>query len=103
MRARASRLMGNNTAAHSQPPHPRRLPMKKILSSLVLGTALLTATVASAKAPAPATNVSAKKHPNIAAAQKLLVQASNKITAAQKANEYDLGGHAAKAKELLDQ
>lgn len=42
-------------------------------------------------------------HPNLRAAQKLAAQAADKLTAAQKANEYDLGGHAAKAKELLRQ
>ena len=30
-------------------------------------------------------------------------EAFNKITAAQTANEWDLGGHAAKAKDLLEQ
>ncbi|HUK36919.1 MAG TPA: hypothetical protein VLV86_23555 [Vicinamibacterales bacterium] len=50
----------------------------------------------------PPENVSPKRHPNIAAAQRLVDQAFNKITAAQEANEFDLGGHAAKAKELLD-
>ena len=51
----------------------------------------------------PAENISAKKHPNLAAAQRLCDQAFNKISAGQAANEWDLGGHAAKAKELLDQ
>jgi hypothetical protein len=51
----------------------------------------------------PPENVSPKHHPNLAAAQRLIDQAFNKITAAQNANEFDLGGHAAKAKDLLDQ
>ena len=38
------------------------------------------------------------KHPNMAAASKFLVQACNKITAAQTANEFDMDGHAAQAK-----
>jgi hypothetical protein len=42
-------------------------------------------------------------HPNLAAAQKLTAQAYDKLEAAQKANEYDLGGHAEKAKALLKQ
>ncbi|MEO8706240.1 MAG: hypothetical protein ABI867_39790 [Kofleriaceae bacterium] len=42
-------------------------------------------------------------HPNLAAAQKLAAQAYDKLEASQKANEYDLGGHAAKAKDLLKQ
>ena len=51
----------------------------------------------------PALNVNPRLHPNIAAAQRLSRQAYNKIVAAQKANEYDMEGHAQKAKELLDQ
>jgi len=42
-----------------------------------------------------------KGHPNMEAAGKALNTAMEKITAAQKANEYDLGGHAAKAKDAI--
>ena len=42
-----------------------------------------------------------KGHPNMIAAAKALDVAWDKITAAQKANEYDLGGHAAKAKDAI--
>ena len=51
----------------------------------------------------PKDNVSGKRHPNLAAAQRLSTQAFEKITAAQEANEWDMQGHAAKAKELLEQ
>jgi hypothetical protein len=51
----------------------------------------------------PVQNVSAKKHPHIAAAQRASGQAYQQILDAQKANEWDLEGHAQKAKELLDQ
>lgn len=51
----------------------------------------------------PVENVSPRRHPNLAAAQRLVDQAFKKITAAQEANEFDLAGHAKKAKELLDQ
>ena len=51
----------------------------------------------------PVKNVSGNRHPNIAAAQRLTANAYQKIVAAQEANEFDLGGHAAKAKDLLDQ
>jgi hypothetical protein len=51
----------------------------------------------------PADNVSSGRHPNIAAAQHLATQAYDKIVAAQKSNEFDLGGHAQKAKDLLEQ
>jgi hypothetical protein len=74
--------------------------MTKLVTSSFLCLALLGG---SAFAKEPVKNVSAKRHPNIAAAQKLVIQAYNKIEAAQKANEFDLGGHAQKAKDLLDQ
>jgi hypothetical protein len=51
----------------------------------------------------PARNVNPGRHPNIAAAQRLSAQAYQKVTAAQAANEWDMDGHAAKAKELLEQ
>ncbi len=56
-----------------------------------------------AVAQMPKDNVSGRKHPNLAEAQRLSREAWEKITAAQKANEWDMDGHAAKAKELLDQ
>ncbi len=51
----------------------------------------------------PARNISAGRHPNLAAAQRLSQQALERIEAAQQANEWDLNGHAKKAKELLDE
>jgi hypothetical protein len=42
-------------------------------------------------------------HPNLAAAQRFTEQAINKMSAAQGANEFDMNGHAAHAKDLLDQ
>ena len=61
---------------------------------------LLTLSVAAAD---PVDNINAHKHPNLASAQRLVTQAYENISAAQVANEWDMGGHAAKAKELLDQ
>jgi hypothetical protein len=72
-----------------------------VLTTGILGAALIWGGVALAQRPAE--NVSGKKHPNIAAAQRFSQQAYEKITAAQQANEWDMQGHAAKAKELLDQ
>ena len=40
-------------------------------------------------------------HPNIMAAQQFCTQAYEKIGAAQQANEFDMHGHAQKAKDLL--
>ncbi|SPF43969.1 conserved exported hypothetical protein [Candidatus Sulfopaludibacter sp. SbA4] len=67
----------------------------------VLGTALLAGGLAIAQPPKK--NVSAARHPNLAAAQDLSQRAYNRIMQAQQANEWDMQGHAQKAKELLDQ
>jgi hypothetical protein len=77
--------------------------MKTIMAcvmSLGLGMGLVGG---HALAKGPAENVSAKHHPNIAAAQRLSNEAFDKVIAAQKANEWDMDGHAQKAKELLEQ
>ncbi len=57
----------------------------------------------SAFAKEPVTNTSAKKHPNLNAAQMAIKNAYERLEAAQKANEYDMDGHAQKAKDLLKQ
>jgi hypothetical protein len=74
--------------------------MKTRIIAVLAGGILVAST---ALAQRPAENVSPKRHPNIAAAQRLVEQAFNRISAAQKANEWDLNGHAEKAKQLLDQ
>lgn len=67
--------------------------MKKLLVTGIVAALMLVGAAAYA----------APKHPNIHAAHQLIVQALGRIQAAEKANEYDLGGHAAKAKDLLVQ
>lgn len=42
-------------------------------------------------------------HPNIIAARNDVNHAIARLHSAQKANEYDMGGHAAKAEQLLAQ
>jgi hypothetical protein len=74
--------------------------IKTYVLAAVLGGLLSLGTIALAQ---PKKNVSAARHPNLAAAQRLSQQAYEKIVAAQQANEWDMGGHAQKAKELLDQ
>jgi hypothetical protein len=66
-----------------------------------IGSGVLARGVLIAQDP-PQRNVSPGRHPNLAA-QRLVDQAFNKISAAQDANEWDMEGYAAKAKELLDQ
>lgn len=67
----------------------------------VLGSLLVIGGAAIAQAPKR--NISGARHPNLAAAQRLSQQAWEKIVAAQEANEWDLQGHAQKAKGLLDE
>jgi hypothetical protein len=45
--------------------------------------------------------VSPHRHPNLAAAQRYCQQATGALDRAQSANEFDLDGHAKRAKELL--
>jgi hypothetical protein len=75
-------------------------PMRLALRSLAIATTLaVPMTLAFARGPA--NNVSAGRHPNIAAAQRLATQAFEKLSQAQSANEFDMGGHAQKAKDAL--
>jgi hypothetical protein len=74
--------------------------MKGVISSVIVAAVLLVSGVASAQNPVE--NVG-KKHPNLEAAQHLIEQAFQKISDAQRANEFDMGGHAQKAKQLLDE
>ncbi|HUA93225.1 MAG TPA: hypothetical protein VL991_11685 [Terracidiphilus sp.] len=48
-------------------------------------------------------DVAWRRHPNLAAAQHFIDQAYAKIGEAQRANEFDMDGHAARAKDLLEQ
>lgn len=74
--------------------------MKTRIMAFLAGALLLTATTFAQR---PAENISAKRHPNLAAAQRLVDQAAGKITEAQRVHEWDLAGHAEKAKALLEQ
>ena len=70
----------------------------------VLGSMLFVGGLAVAQqTKEPVKNVSGKLHPNLKRAQNQAAAAYNSIVEAQKANEFDLQGHAQKAKELLDQ
>src|SRR5579872_7468074 len=66
----------------------------------IFATMLLCGTMAFAQKK-PVQNVSSKKHPNLAAAQRLSEQAYQKVVAAQKANEWDMEGHAQRQKICL--
>jgi len=51
----------------------------------------------------PVQDIDKNLHPNLAAAQFHVVQASNAVLAAQNDNRYDMHGHAEKARQLLAQ
>lgn len=74
---------------------------RNVLIALALVLMLLCAGMVFAQKPVR--NVSPARHPNIASAQRLAAQAYERVIAAQKANEWDMEGHAQKAKDLLDQ
>jgi hypothetical protein len=75
----------------------------EMVSRISIAFALAFCVSAAAIAQKPAENINPGRHPNLAAAQRFVDQAFNKITAAQKANEWDMSGHAEKAKRLLDE
>jgi hypothetical protein len=79
----------------------KSLKTRRAFPLQVLGLAGLTAALAPAQQPKQ--TVSSTKHPNLAAAQNFCQQAYDKCVAAQAANEFDMQGHAQKAKNLLDQ
>jgi hypothetical protein len=78
--------------------------MKRMQFSGVMGATMVAAALVVAqpvKGQELPRNVDPHRHGNIAAAQDLSRRAYDKLTAAQQANEFDLGGHAARAKQLL--
>jgi hypothetical protein len=75
--------------------------MKTRIAAASVGLMLFLAGVVTGQRPKE--NVSPGRHPNIAAAQQLSRQAWEKVLAAQRANEWDMEGHAQKAKDLLDE
>ena len=74
--------------------------MKASVVAALLGGLLIAST---ALAQRPSENVNPGRHPNLAAAQRAIEQAFNRLTEAQRANEWDMKGHAEKAKKLLDE
>ena len=69
------------------------MTFKNTMTLVALGACLLSAGAAFAGPEAG--------HPNIISAREHAQMAIEKLKAAQVANEYDMGGHAAKAEKLL--
>jgi hypothetical protein len=68
----------------------------------VLGTGLLACGILLAQNPPPE-NIDPHRHEHMAKAQHHIREAWDEMSAAQTANDYDMQGHAAHAKELLEQ
>lgn len=49
----------------------------------------------------PVQDIDPRIHPNLAEAQRLLVEANHRVMDAQKDNRYDMRGHAEKARQLM--
>ena len=74
--------------------------MKKILVGVAICASFALGAVLFAQQPP--VNVG-ERHGNMRAAQQLIQQAWQKVDEAQRDNNYNLGGHAGRAKELLSQ
>lgn len=75
--------------------------MKKRIFVIVLSVLLALAVTLGAERPI--LNVDVHRHPSLAAAQRLSRDAYDKLVDAQSANDWDMSGHAARAKDLLVQ
>ena len=69
-----------------------------VLTAVVTAVLLCVVTLAQV----PVLDINAKLHPNLAAAQRYVVEANRAVETAQKANRSDMGGHAEKARHLLE-
>src|SRR5579872_510687 len=80
-------------------PQQERNMKKKVFAypALLAAMLLCVATVAQE----PVMDINPKVHPNLANAQRHVVQANQEILTAQKDNRYDMHGHAEKARQLL--
>ena len=74
---------------------------------IVMGTALAGAIFGQAmqaqQQPPPTTSVNPNQHPDLATAQSDIVDAYQRIELSQRTNSGQLGGHAAKARDLLSE
>ncbi len=75
--------------------------LRKTALTGVVGIGLVAGGFLMAQGPRP--DIDPRRHPNLAEAQRMIEGAFNKVTEAQAANDKDMEGHAARAKELLSQ
>jgi hypothetical protein len=75
--------------------------MKTPRSNFARLVAVVALAACAVSAQVPVQNIDPARHGNLAAAQQLVVQAFQRLSEAQSANDNQLGGHVARAKELL--
>lgn len=75
---------------------------RKLVVGSVLGVGLIAGGILIAQGPPPE-NIEPARHPHMAAAQHHIREAFDEIAQAQRANDYDMNGHAEHAKKLLDE
>lgn len=75
--------------------------MNRNVLKAIAAAAAFTTMIACSTAQVPVVNIDPSRHGNLAAAQELVLQAFDRLSDAQQANNSQLGGHAARAKELL--
>jgi DNA-binding transcriptional regulator PaaX len=76
--------------------------IRRFVLGSFLGLGLLAGGIVIAQNP-PAENIDPNRHPHLAAAQHHIRMAFDETSNAQHANDWDMQGHAAHARELLDQ
>jgi hypothetical protein len=74
---------------------------KNLLVNAILSAVVFCGTVTLAQDPVQ--DISKSVHPNLAEAQRRVVEANGYIAASQQDNRYDMHGHASKARQLLVQ
>jgi len=76
--------------------------VRNLVFGSVIGMGLIAGGIVMAQGP-PAENIDPARHPHLAAAQRHIIEAYNEANEAQHANDWDMDGHAAHARELMDQ
>src|SRR5579872_4033382 len=93
-----SRMINFRPDSDVSPKQERNMKKKAFAYPALLAAMMLcVATVAQE----PVMDINPKIHPNLAAAQRHVVEANQAIAVAQKDNRYDMHGHAEKARQLL--
>lgn len=76
--------------------------VRNLVFGSALGMGLIAGGIVLAQGP-PAENIDPARHPHLAASQHHVLEAYRELGEAQRANDWDMEGHAVHARELLDQ